>query len=118
MNTLPQHPLKALLSTTTVACLLCTASLPASAQTPAYQQTNLVADQPGAAWYTDAKLKNPWGIAFHPNGAVWLANNQTGTSTLYDGNGIAIYTMAAVAIPSASGTGAAVLHRHRLQFQQ
>jgi uncharacterized protein (TIGR03118 family) len=35
----------------------------------------------------DAKLVNPWGIAFNPNAFVWIANNGSGTSTLYDGKG-------------------------------
>jgi uncharacterized protein (TIGR03118 family) len=42
-----------------------------------------------AASYRDGHLVNPWGIAFNPQGFVWVANNGTGTSTLYDGNGIA-----------------------------
>jgi uncharacterized protein (TIGR03118 family) len=53
-----------------------------------YTQTNLVSDQSGVAAYTDANVQNAWGIAFNPNGAVWIANNHSGTSTLYDGNGV------------------------------
>src|SRR5262245_17166037 len=52
-----------------------------------YTQHNLVSDVPGAAVTTDADLVNAWGIAFNPNGPVWIANNGTGTSTLYDGDG-------------------------------
>jgi len=52
-----------------------------------YQLQNLVADQAGVASHTDPNLINPWGIAFNPNGPVWIANNGTGTSTLYDGTG-------------------------------
>ena len=37
---------------------------------------------------TDAKLVNAWGIAFNPAGFVWVANNGSATSTLYDGNGV------------------------------
>ena len=29
----------------------------------------------------------PWGIAFAPNAPVWVANNGSSTSTLYDGSG-------------------------------
>jgi uncharacterized protein (TIGR03118 family) len=36
---------------------------------------------------SDASLKNPWGIAFGPGLAVWVANQVTSTTTLYDGNG-------------------------------
>ena len=53
----------------------------------AYTQHNLVSDVPGAADHTDSDLVNPWGIAFNPNAVVWIANNGTGTSTLYDGDG-------------------------------
>ena len=50
--------------------------------------TNLVADTPGtSAKTTDANLVNAWGIVFGPGAPVWVANNHTGTSTLYDGNG-------------------------------
>jgi uncharacterized protein (TIGR03118 family) len=54
-----------------------------------YNQTNLVSDQRGKAAHTDPNLRNAWGIAFNPNGAVWIANNGSGTSTLYDGTGLA-----------------------------
>ena len=53
----------------------------------AYQQHNLVSDIPNIADQTDANLVNAWGIAFNPNGAVWINNNGTGTSSLYDGKG-------------------------------
>jgi uncharacterized protein (TIGR03118 family) len=53
-----------------------------------YQQRNLVSDGSVPAEHVDANLVNPWGIAFNPNGVVWVANNQTGVATLYDGNGI------------------------------
>jgi uncharacterized protein (TIGR03118 family) len=37
---------------------------------------------------TDPNLKNPWGIVFAPNAPVWVVNNGTQTSTLYDGTGV------------------------------
>jgi uncharacterized protein (TIGR03118 family) len=58
----------------------------------AYQQTNLVSGGltppplPNAP-NKDSNLVNAWGIAFNPNGFVWVANAATGTSTLYDGDG-------------------------------
>jgi uncharacterized protein (TIGR03118 family) len=55
--------------------------LPANADEGAYQVTSLVTDK------TDANLVNPWGIAFNPNAFVWIANNGSGTATLYDGAG-------------------------------
>jgi uncharacterized protein (TIGR03118 family) len=36
----------------------------------------------------DAHLVNAWGLAFNPTGYSWIANAGTGTSTLYDGNGV------------------------------
>jgi uncharacterized protein (TIGR03118 family) len=41
------------------------------------------------AAHKDTNLMNPWGIAFEPAGPVWVANNGTQTSTLYDGTGTA-----------------------------
>jgi uncharacterized protein (TIGR03118 family) len=50
--------------------------------------TNLVSDTAGTdAVTTDSNLVNPWGIVFRPNAPVWVANNHSETSTLYDGNG-------------------------------
>jgi uncharacterized protein (TIGR03118 family) len=55
--------------------------LPANADEDTYKVTPLVTDK------TDGNLVNPWGIAFNPNAFVWIADNGTGTSTLYDGAG-------------------------------
>src|SRR6478752_1687783 len=52
----------------------------------AFSQANLVSDnQPGhvSAQLQDPNLINPWGISFPPTGPFWIANNITGTSTLY-----------------------------------
>lgn len=54
----------------------------------AYEATNFVSDIPGAARRTDANLVNPWGIAVGSSGTIWVANNGTGTSTLYDQHGV------------------------------
>jgi len=54
-----------------------------------YQQTNLVADTSGPAAHTDTNLVNAWGIARGSGGPWWIANNGTGTSTIYDGSGVA-----------------------------
>jgi uncharacterized protein (TIGR03118 family) len=35
----------------------------------------------------DAHLVNPWGIAFGPTGLLWVANNGTGTATVYSATG-------------------------------
>ena len=49
-------------------------------------QTNLVSDdtQVTPAQVQDANLVNPWGLAASPTGEWWVANEGTGTSTLYD----------------------------------
>jgi len=59
-------------------------------RTPAqhYTQKNLISDIPGMAAHTDPNLKNPWGITRSPSGSPWwIANNNSGTSTLEDGAG-------------------------------
>lgn len=50
--------------------------------------TKLVSDAPGAgASVVDPHLVNPWGIVFNPSGILWVANNGTGTATLYAQDG-------------------------------
>jgi uncharacterized protein (TIGR03118 family) len=50
-------------------------------------QQNLVSDGFVAAAHTDVKLKNPWGVAFAPGGPFWVADNNSGFATVYDGTG-------------------------------
>jgi uncharacterized protein (TIGR03118 family) len=64
-----------------------TAATNVVAQTNAYQQTNLVSDVAGMASHTDPKLINPWGISFFPGQPFWVADNNSGYSTLYDATG-------------------------------
>jgi uncharacterized protein (TIGR03118 family) len=82
------------------------ASLTVTAPT-AFTVTNLVADTAGtAALTTDAHLVNPWGIAFGPTTAIWVADNRTATATQYDGNGKAQPTATPLVVnfaPSAAG---------------
>ena len=66
----------------------------------AFATRTLVADSGTGAEHTDAKLVNAWGIAFNPTGFVWVANNGSATSTLYDGNGVPQTLV--VAIPPGS----------------
>jgi uncharacterized protein (TIGR03118 family) len=65
-----------------------------------YAATALVSDGTSAPNH-DANLVNGWGVAFNPQGFVWVANNHTSTSTLYDGNGVPQSLV--VNIPGASG---------------
>jgi len=60
---------------------------PAHAVGDFYQQHNLVSDGSIPADNKDPNLINSWGIVFNPFGPVWVADNGTGVSTLYDGNG-------------------------------
>ena len=53
----------------------------------AFSMSALVSDGAVTAATTDANLINPWGIVFAPGAPVWIANNATETSTLYDGTG-------------------------------
>jgi uncharacterized protein (TIGR03118 family) len=52
-----------------------------------YEQHNLVSDGFAPADHLDRNLVNSWGIAFNPTAFVWVADNQTGVATLYDGAG-------------------------------
>jgi uncharacterized protein (TIGR03118 family) len=71
--------------------------LPAVTQAQHYKQKNLVSDLPqpnnpdGTTVLVDPNLKNPWGLTRSPGGSpFWIANNNSGTSSLYGGTGNAI----------------------------
>jgi uncharacterized protein (TIGR03118 family) len=57
------------------------------AQQSSYSQTNLVSNVAGVASTTDSQLLNPWGISVLPGQDFWIADNNSGVSTLYDQNG-------------------------------
>lgn len=66
------------------------------------------ASNPYSGSNADTHLVNAWGIAFNPQGFVWVANNGTSTSTLYDGAGVPqslVVTLPAGAAGSARPTG-------------
>ena len=69
--------------------LLMTLAIPSGllAQQAGYSQTNLVSNTTGVANTTDPQLLNPWGISILPGQDFWIANNNSGTSTLYDNQG-------------------------------
>jgi hypothetical protein len=52
-----------------------------------YSQTNLVSNTGGIANTTDPQLFNPWGSSILPGQDFWIANNNSGTSTLYHNRG-------------------------------
>lgn len=68
----------------------------------AYTETKLVADVPalGAA-IVDANLLNAWGLAFSGGGTLWVSNNHSHTSTLYNGAGVK--SALVVTIPASAG---------------
>jgi len=64
-------------------------SLARPAAAAGYRQTNLVTD-PGSglsARNTDAHLINAWGLTSSPSGPFWVANAESDSSTVYDGDG-------------------------------
>ena len=69
--------------------LLMTLAAPSGllAQPVGYSQTTLVSNTGGVAKTTDPQLLNPWGISILPGQDFWIANNNGGTSTLYDSQG-------------------------------
>jgi uncharacterized protein (TIGR03118 family) len=67
-----------------------------------YVQHNLVANTSSlySATTTDPFLLNPWGIAFLPGGPFWIADNNKGFSTLYDGMGNIVPLQVEIPIPT------------------
>ena len=49
-----------------------------------FQVTNLISNQEGMAANTDPNLVNPWGIAQGGTGPLWVSDNGTGLSTVYN----------------------------------
>lgn len=72
--------------------------------TSSFAATALVSDGAVAAAHIDGNLKNPWGVAFNPQGFAWVADNGTNVATLYDGNGVPQSLI--VAIPSGKNGSA------------
>ena len=70
-----------------------------------YRQHNLVSDGSVTADHVDPNLVNAWGLAFNPFGFVWVANNGTGTSTLYDGAGSPQSLVVQIPTPSDNSGG-------------
>jgi uncharacterized protein (TIGR03118 family) len=51
-----------------------------------FKVKKLVADQAGKAKNVDPNLVNPWGLSQAPGGPVWVSDNGTNLSTLYNRN--------------------------------
>jgi uncharacterized protein (TIGR03118 family) len=68
-----------------------------------FVETNFVADAAaGGAAITDANLTNPWGIVFNTTTSLWVANNYSGTSTVYN-DSTGTKSALTVTIPSHAG---------------
>jgi len=73
-----------------------------------YTRVNLVSDIAGVARFTDSNLVNPWGLGFSATSPFWVADNNAGVSTLYNGRGQAfpVASPLVVTIPTpTSATG-------------
>ena len=75
----------------------------AAAQSDGFRQTNLISDIPGVALRTDKNLVNPWGIVASPGRTIWVADNGTGVSTLYNPDG-SIVPLVVTIPPSQTST--------------
>ena len=82
--------------------------LPTLAFAQHYKQTNLVSDIVGRARTHDPNLVNPWGLSRSAGSPWWVSNNNSGTSTLYNGTGgiIPINGTGIVNIPTPKGAPA------------
>jgi uncharacterized protein (TIGR03118 family) len=102
MTTLSSLPRRLLPSATACAVLAALGLSSALAAPPnAYSARNLVSNGKVAAEHVDPNLVNPWGVAFNPGGFSWVADNGTGVSTLYDGDGHA--NSLVVTVPGTGG---------------
>jgi uncharacterized protein (TIGR03118 family) len=71
-----------------------------SGQRNAYVVTDLVSDLAKTAAVQDPVLQNSWGVAFSPAGSpFWIADNATGCSTLYDGDGTKVALQVSIPLP-------------------
>jgi uncharacterized protein (TIGR03118 family) len=85
--------------------------LPGVTQAQHYKQTDLVSNIPGKAPMIDPNLKNPWGLTrssttpAQPGSPWWIGNNNSGTSTLYNGQANTIPPLV-VTVPAPKGAPA------------
>ena len=71
----------------------------ASMRADTYSWTNFQSDIAGVAQHVDPNLVNPWGMAAGSTGTIWVSDNGTGVSTLYNQDGTAVPLV--VEIPTA-----------------
>src|SRR5580692_7375113 len=69
--------------------------------TPLFIQTNLVSSVQGMAQNTDPLLVTPWGVSMSSGSPCWVSDNNSGFSTLCNGQGQPQYLQ--VTIPLGPG---------------
>jgi hypothetical protein len=74
----------------------------ARAQTIAYRQIDLTSNVPDLANNLSPDLVNPWGLAFLPGKAFFIANNGNGRITTYDFTGLGV-APSGFTVPNAAG---------------
>jgi len=95
-NETSRGPLRAALCALSVLLAPALGAAANASSTGTYVQHNLVSDGFISADHVDPNLRNPWGLVFGPNTPVWVANQGSLTSTLYDGLGTASSTVVTI----------------------
>ena len=84
-------------------------AVPADASGTSFRQVNLVSDVSGVAPLTDPDLVNAWGLSASPGtdqapgSPLWVSDNGTDKTTLYQGAGATSVTKAALVVQISSG---------------
>ena len=97
-----RHPLSVVL-------LLLTALVPATADA-GFIVTDLITNDQSIhpAQFTDPLLQNAWGVTYSPTSPFWVANNGSGTSTVYrvdpTTDAVSVARPAVTIPPAGSGT--------------
>jgi uncharacterized protein (TIGR03118 family) len=68
-----------------------------------FVQTDLVSDIPSLAPQTDPDLKNPWGMSFGAKTPIWVSNQGSNTSTLYNPLAVPVKVNLTVNTPTGGG---------------
>lgn len=71
----------------------------------AYAVRNLVSDGSVPADNTDPNLIDGWGVAFNPNGVVWVNSANASKAVLYDGNGVPQSLVVTISAAANGGQG-------------
>jgi len=90
------------LAASIVACVVF--ALAGGASAAGYTVVKLVSNQAGVAKNQDPDLVNAWGISHGPGGPLWVSDNGTGKSTVYDRTTGAKQSLT-VTIPGGAPTG-------------